>query len=479
MDLTALFDIINSAWPLLILLPIVGYVCWRNPYEYNTFADCVAAIGGNAGTIMIPNEQIIDDNLIIPANITLEFIHGGYLDIAAGKIVTINGLRAGLYRVFSGDGTVTLGTNSVREIYPQWWGASPSATDSVNAAALISALSQGIRMHIPEGTYGYDTLIDIPVGVVVTGDGAGKTILHYSGGDAYAVSLGDDAVIDKLKILQDTDRVTVRAGLYLGNTTYGRARDLKINGFRYGVKLHGHTTAGCAYNDLYSIIFWDNFYDLYFMADTNGWCNENRIFGGKLTASPDAGSYGAYIEHYATNPLNENKFFGVGIETLKKGVFCDGVRNSFLSCRHENVNEDIEWGANSNENLILTPDRAIDILDNSGGKNQIITTDSIEKIGVNTPVALTIAGGVITVTKSYHILTPQGGAVDDLDTINGGTDGMLLTLKGDGTFQIDVKHGTGNIFLSGGVDYLLPTTQERITLMYDGTRAEWIEYPKL
>ena len=95
------------------------------------------------------------------------------------------------------------------------------------------------------------------------------------------------------------------------------------------------------------------------------------------------------------------------------------------------------------------------------------------------PVPLTIAGGVITRTGSYHILTPQGGAVDDLDTILGGKDGELLTLKGDGTFQIDVKHGTGNIFLSGAADYLLPTTQERITVQYDAARAEWIEWPKL
>ena len=124
MDITSLFNIIDSAWWLLLLLPLVGYICWANPYEYNSFAECVAAIGGNEATIMIPNEQEIDDNLIIPANITLEFIQGGYLNIAVGKTVIINGhIRAGLYQIFEGDGSVVFTYSTSREIYPQWWGA--------------------------------------------------------------------------------------------------------------------------------------------------------------------------------------------------------------------------------------------------------------------------------------------------------------------------------------------------------------------
>jgi len=123
-DLIGLFDIINSAWGLLFLLPfflpLVGYICWKNPYEYNSFEACVTAIGGNQGTIMIPNEQEITDNLIIPSNITLQFIQGGFFTVSAGKTVTINGqVESPPIEIFQGAGTVVVNTFPYDEI---WWG---------------------------------------------------------------------------------------------------------------------------------------------------------------------------------------------------------------------------------------------------------------------------------------------------------------------------------------------------------------------
>ena len=47
MDLSLIFDFLGSPWVFLFLLPLVGYTCWKNPYEFNTFAQCVANIGGN------------------------------------------------------------------------------------------------------------------------------------------------------------------------------------------------------------------------------------------------------------------------------------------------------------------------------------------------------------------------------------------------------------------------------------------------
>jgi hypothetical protein len=49
---------------------------------------------------------------------------GALLDIQTSYAVTINGqLEAGLYQIFAGNGTVSFGVGSIKEVCPQWWGA--------------------------------------------------------------------------------------------------------------------------------------------------------------------------------------------------------------------------------------------------------------------------------------------------------------------------------------------------------------------
>jgi len=89
--------------------------------------------------------------------------------------------------------------------------------------------------------------------------------------------------------------------------------------------------------------------------------------------------------------------------------------------------------------------------------------------------ALTIASGVVTVVNSYHAIDTEGaGATDDLDTINGGVDGMILTIRANNDARtVVVKDGTGNIQIAG--DMTLDNTQDTITLRYDGTLTAWLE----
>lgn len=88
-------------------------------------------------------------------------------------------------------------------------------------------------------------------------------------------------------------------------------------------------------------------------------------------------------------------------------------------------------------------------------------------VGYGASTTLTIAGGVITPTLNRHMLSPEGGTVDDLVTINtsGLPDGALLVLgNANGSAAITVKNGTGNIFLATG-DYLMATTTQRLVLI--------------
>ena len=84
----------------------------------------------------------------------------------------------------------------------------------------------------------------------------------------------------------------------------------------------------------------------------------------------------------------------------------------------------------------------------------------------------TIASGVITLNGKYSRLmleTEGSAATDDLDTINGGFIGQVLTLSQTSSLRdVTVKNGTGNITLSGG-DYNIQSSSHTITLMYNGS----------
>ena len=86
---------------------------------------------------------------------------------------------------------------------------------------------------------------------------------------------------------------------------------------------------------------------------------------------------------------------------------------------------------------------------------------------------LTISGGVVTATRSFHTIDTESDAgTDDLDTINGGVSGDRLVLQSVIiTRDPTLKDGTGNLRLAG--DFTLTSTEDRIELMHDGTN--WIE----
>lgn len=81
---------------------------------------------------------------------------------------------------------------------------------------------------------------------------------------------------------------------------------------------------------------------------------------------------------------------------------------------------------------------------------------------------LTIAGGEITSLSDWYILAAQAGVTDDLDTINGGVYGQFLLIEPDAGDTITVKHGTGNIYLSGAADIVM-SGNDSLLLHFDGT----------
>jgi len=89
--------------------------------------------------------------------------------------------------------------------------------------------------------------------------------------------------------------------------------------------------------------------------------------------------------------------------------------------------------------------------------------------------SLTISDGVITTTKSYHWVDTEGAAAaDNLDIINGGTDGQILVLRTvDSGRDVTLRDAVGNLQIAG--NFTLATRSDRITLLYDGDLALWVE----
>lgn len=91
----------------------------------------------------------------------------------------------------------------------------------------------------------------------------------------------------------------------------------------------------------------------------------------------------------------------------------------------------------------------------------------------------TIVSGVLDISTdtgepvSNIILIGQGGSADDLVTITSNeASGQLLWLQAHITTSITLKHGTGNIWIYTGVDYVM-TSGEAVLLLWDDQNDRW------
>jgi hypothetical protein len=107
--------------------------------------------------------------------------------------------------------------------------------------------------------------------------------------------------------------------------------------------------------------------------------------------------------------------------------------------------------------------------------------DNLEVDGIfslGTPTEKTISyGGAITVTSSYHKIDNRADAsMDNLDTIHGGVDGMILVLRADNEARAPIlRDGRGNIELEDDQMFSMGTRTRKIYLFYDAEMEKWYE----
>lgn len=101
----------------------------------------------------------------------------------------------------------------------------------------------------------------------------------------------------------------------------------------------------------------------------------------------------------------------------------------------------------------------------------------IEGFNVGFDVHLTLAANAFTRTKNFHELSGQAGGDDDLDTINGLVEGLVLILKTSGSEIITVRHGIGNIQLRGGQNFIMEDIEDILVLICTSSAGGgiWVE----
>lgn len=193
-----------------------------------------------------------------------------------------------------------------------------------------------------------------------------------------------------------------------------------------------------------------------------------------------------------TFDATENVVITVGLFLGTNGIgnddevltFAAGATGTGTFAGALDVGGDIGLGANGigNNNSVLT--FAVGATGKGTFAGAVDVTGDLKTDGAfsyGSAVSLTISGGAIAVTKSYHTIVVEGGTGsgnDALTTATGGAEGDTLILMAATSGELDtitVTDGAGadTFILAGGVNFDLNTINDRIVLLHNGT--EWVE----
>ena len=285
MDLNWIFDILTStifeipSWLSMLCLPIIGYFCWNNVYDYNDLPDCVDALGANDATIFVPNIQDIAANLTVDANIALEVIKGGGFTSSVAATLTIEGsLNAGLYQIFFGDLIVVFGADSVKEVYPEWWGIDGTADDVQIEQARVAAVN--VKAVCVQGkTYSFTSGITQDTANLAIYCNAGQAVFSTAA-DITPLTIEVKATLRNIKTSY-TGGASTKAGFkFISGAVYGYYENLESNGFKYDLELYDSVGGGVAFNTFVHFYGYDALtHSVYIHQAGGGWASENLFIG--------------------------------------------------------------------------------------------------------------------------------------------------------------------------------------------------------
>ena len=222
-----------------------------------------------------------------------------------------------------------------------------------------------------------------------------------------------------------------------------------------------------------------------------------RISNGSMANIRGSNGSGSVRGLYATSAMvvaidsnfsgcSEYAIYATGASVVHAADTAAGTANYSNSGIHNLLTEDGSLINIQNADLSDATTNAIDARSGSiviaigadlsgfGGKDISISENATVNRGT-TGSELTISSGVITVSSAYHKVDTQGNAsTDDLDSINGGQTGQVVTLQAISNVRdVVIKHGTGNLYLNTLSDFTMNSSRDVISLIYNG--SEWNE----
>ena len=458
------------------------YIDWWN----DNLATVVANIDTADATVVISDTVAIAENISVPSNICLMFEPPGKLDIEFGHTVTISKLYCNtLYQIFDGLGTISFGVGEIKEVYPEWWGFSPSASAANNTTyfnAAVASMPAGVCLVIIPGTYPITNCIfNPPDGCSLKCYG---TLQGDSAGAAFTIgnSTGEVCLqkynIQDLKVVQSTtSRTAGKIGVLVRNVYQSTIGIRYVLGYETGLKLVGDGVigdAGVAYNHFHIGVIYDSKYSVYLLPyHAHGFVNENNFYGGQLTWAGSQDTTGfehIHIEYLASNQPNDNKFWGTSLESSAStgaghgtGINCGGYHNFFYSLRYELDTNDtwINMTSYSVGNVIFYGQNlyfTVTYITDSGTRNKFFTDCEIR---INGQSYADGVHGVLTLRNDdpnehsvLNILEKTG--VSNVFSIS--SRGTLKTLAGFGCNGVEAQ-------VAYGVSAAAATHDEAVTLV--------------
>jgi Right handed beta helix region len=130
-----------------------GTVVINGPLTENNLQAVISSFGAATRSLRIESAQSLSSDLKIPSNVTVTLGSTGSINYGTHNL-TINGpFQAPLRQVLVGTGTLRFGGNAAAEYFPQWTGASPTASGSVNrlaAQTMLDAMPAGGKVRLTE-----------------------------------------------------------------------------------------------------------------------------------------------------------------------------------------------------------------------------------------------------------------------------------------------------------------------------------------
>jgi hypothetical protein len=237
-------------------------------------------IGQKDHSLIIDISATIRNSLIVPANIELVFRKGNVLSVDRNVKITINGpIQAGLYILFRGEGTVTLGKGSVENIYPQWWGATShdKFDDSVPLKKAFAAADGVADIKLTSGTW-------LIAGVKITTNVVGSEGALIIQADPYQHVFIQSQEVDVRNLTVNLLPQTIKAAFLIqtlgGHNTHATYTNIRVNGngsIGTAFNLSANGNYGILNLKLEDIYVHDIRTAIQFNAADGGWINGNTF----------------------------------------------------------------------------------------------------------------------------------------------------------------------------------------------------------